>query len=148
MRLDVASKGRRDVFIYYLSNNYGISLLLDDCAYVVQVICHRQIQIHFFLVNAKEWNVDWCHRKSDDQWLVSYNSARVCKCLHAVITPRESIELPQENKYRRTFNTAHSHNLFTAVTIFCTIYSFTQWYRSFPRNFAGFVFRKSHITYE
>lgn len=35
-----------------------------------------------------------------------------------LITPRESIELPQENKYRRTFNIAHSRNLFTAVAFF------------------------------
>lgn len=32
----------------YLSNSYGISLLLDDCTYDVRVICHQQIQMHFF----------------------------------------------------------------------------------------------------
>jgi len=62
----------------------------------------------FFLVNAKEQNVDRCHRKSSgaDDWPVIYGGARVYRCLHAVITPRESIVATGEYINTGTFSIA------------------------------------------
>jgi hypothetical protein len=72
--------------------------------YDVSVICHRQIQMHFFHVNAKEWNVDRCHRKSPgaDDW--SRATARAVLLHHVKVWP------PWENK--RIF-TQRERNLFT-----------------------------------
>lgn len=118
MRPDIAFKGRRDVFICYLSRiATGLICYWTIARTSFELSVINKYKYIFFLINAKEWNADWCHRKFGDQWLVLYNSMRVCRCLHAVITPCESIESPQENKYRHTFNIAHRHNLFTATAI-------------------------------
>lgn len=85
--------------ISYLSNSYGISLLLDDCAHDDRVICHRQIRMHFFRVNAKEWNVDRCHRKSPgaDDWPVTCTAARACTGVYTLLLRHVKVWLPQEN---------------------------------------------------
>lgn len=136
-----------EVFISYLSNSYGISLLLDDCANDARVICHWQIEMHFFRVNAKEWNVDRCHRKSPgaDDWSRDLRSAaRVVQVsARCYYVPRESIVCHRRiHKYRRTFNLRPSR--FFALH--------TRSHRSvgaFPRNFAtGSVLRKSRIIHE
>lgn len=77
----------------YLSNSYGISLLLDDCTRRTSYLPSANTNALFF-PNAKEWNVDRCHRKSpgaDDWFVTRSNVERVYRCLHTVITPRESI---------------------------------------------------------
>jgi len=93
--------------ISYLSNSYGISLLLDDCD--DRVICHRQIQMHFFSCERERTE---CRSVPPEvvwsRWLARdlYGGARVYRCLHAVITPRESIVATGEYINTGTFSIA------------------------------------------